>query len=214
MISWLNDRLILRPSQHAIDTPGKRRLLSYGDHQLEVWEHRRALDPSDQPNLYMLDFPGTASRAEAPGDFLDGYWSDAHVVIWCVNPLGYGGSSGSASLRELPGAALHAYDELQIAAEQAPIIVSGSSLGTVSALYLAAQRDVAGLLLQNPPDLREVIYHRGRWALLRWAARVLANHIPVELGSICNAEQATAPAVFVVAQQDEIVPPPIQQRIV
>lgn len=213
-LSWLTDRLILRPTQHAIRTVGERLLLPYGDHQLEVWAHRRAADASRPPSLYVLDFPGTASRAEEPGDFLDDCWADAHAVIWSVNSLGYGGSSGRASLRELAAAANHAFDQLLDVAQGTPVVVAGSSLGSVSALYLAAHRNVAGLLLQNPPDLREVILCRGGWRPIRWAARALANQIPVELSSIRNAEHATAPAVFVVAQQDEIVPTEIQQRIV
>lgn len=214
LLTWLTDRLILRPTRHEIDTSGERVALCYGEHRLEVWAHGRASDLQAPPKLYVLDFPGTASRAEAPGDFLDGVWADAHAVIWSVNHLGYGGSSGRASLGALAAAAEHVFDQLVATANGAPIIVAGGSLGSVSALYLAARRDVAGVLVQNPPDLREVILHRGRWAPIRWAARTLAHQIPPELSSLSNAARATAPAVFLLAQQDEVVPPAVQQRVV
>ncbi len=213
-LSWLLDRLILRPSRHRIDAGGEQLVLPYGDHKLEVWIHSRGPESTSRPSLYVLEFPGTASRAEQPADFIDGHWSDTHVVIWSVNPLGYGGSSGTASLRELPSAACHAFDELQKVAGASPIVVAGGSLGSVSALYLAARRETDGVLIQNPPDLREVILQRGSWHPIRWLARAFVNQIPIELSSLRNAEQATVPAVFVLAQQDEVVPHDVQQRIV
>lgn len=212
-LAWLSDELILWPSRHPIHAPAKRRVIPYRDGHLEVWIHHRGDNAARERELFLLEFPGTASRAEEPSEILDGAWPDAGVVVWSVNPPGYGSSSGRASLRDLPAMACHAYDELQQVAQGRRVIVAGSSLGCVSALYLAAHRQPNGVLLQNPPDLREVVLQRGaRWPL-RWVARAVAQHIPAELDSIHNAAQATAPAIFLLAMLDRIVPTTTQQRI-
>lgn len=209
----LTDRLVLRPTRHPIHTAGKRHVFAYASDQLEVWIQRRGEDAAAEPNLFVLEFPGTASRAERPSAFLDGYWSDARVELWSVNPPGYGGSSGHARLRALSIIAGHALDELQRVAQGRPVVVAGSSLGCISGLYLGANRKVSGLLLQNPPDLRQVILSRGRAWPLRWAAHVVAGQVPVELDGIHNAKRATAAAVFVLAMRDQIVPTAVQQQV-
>jgi len=87
-----------------------------------------------------------------------------------------------------------------------PVLVAGSSLGCVAALYLAAHCDVDGVLLQNPPALREVILARAKRMGLQWGARAIVRGVPAELDSIRNASRATAPAVFLIALADTIVP--------
>ena len=54
-------------------------------------------------------------------------------------------------------------EQLQTQAAGRPVLVTGSSLGCVSALYLAARHPFAGLILRNPPPLREVILARFGW---------------------------------------------------
>ena len=54
-----------------------------------------------------------------------------------------------------------------------PIVLFGASIGTAPALHIAAHRGVAGLILHNPPALRQLIlgqygwwnfgFWRGRW---------------------------------------------------
>jgi alpha-beta hydrolase superfamily lysophospholipase len=45
-------------------------------------------------------------------------------------------------------------------------------------------------------------------------ARVIARQVPSELCSLDNASQAKAPAVFLSAGRDRVVPPPYQQQII
>jgi pimeloyl-ACP methyl ester carboxylesterase len=134
--------------------------------------------------------------------------------LWSVNPPGYGGSSGTASLLHVPACAEAVLAELRAEAGGRPIAVTGSSLGCVSALYLAARHPVAGLILRNPPPLREVILARFKWRTLRLGARLIARQIPAELDAVRNAAAARVPAVFVMARRDRVVPPPCQQQIV
>ena len=213
-LSWVADRAILQPTLHEIQVPDRKpRRFSHGKGEIEVWIHRVGPDMQGAPHLYLLEFPGTASRAEHRTDFLEECWSQLCVEIWSVNPPGYGGSSGTASLKKLPAVAERALHEVQQTAGDVPVVVGGGSLGSVSALYLAARYQVAGVLVQNPPALCEVILAQSSWWHFTWAKRMIAAQISPELDSIENARRATAPAVFVSAQQDAVVPARIQRHV-
>ncbi|HEB56170.1 MAG TPA: alpha/beta hydrolase [Gammaproteobacteria bacterium] len=213
--SWLTDRIILQPTRHSLHVPQRKSLLfSYGGDQLEVWVHRIGPDTQSSPDLYLLEFPGTASRAEDSTDFIERCWSQQCVEIWAVNPPGYGNSSGSASLKKLPAMAERALMEVRKQAGDTPVIAAGGSLGSVSALYLAAHNMVDGVMVQNPPALREVILAQSGWWHFKWLTRRIAAQVPDELDSIANGRRATVPAIFVTAQQDRIVPSRIQRQII
>jgi pimeloyl-ACP methyl ester carboxylesterase len=215
-LSWLTDRIILEPSRHGIAVPHKqRKLVSNADGQLEVWVHRAGTGGNgSDPDLYVLKFPGTASRAEDSTGWVESCWPELCVEIWAVNPPGYGGSSGRPSLRHIPSMASLALDELKANVSGRPLLIAGGSLGCVSALYLAANYKIDGLLLQNPPALRETIDAQSGWWHFAWARSAIARQIPEVLDSIGNAEEARVPAVFLVAEQDRIVPARVQQQII
>jgi pimeloyl-ACP methyl ester carboxylesterase len=85
----------------------------------------------------------------------------------------------------------------------------GTSIGVTAALHVAASRpvDVAGLILHNPVPLRELILRRFGWWNLWLLAGPVALQIPKALDSTANAKTIRAPAVFLLADKDEIVPP-------
>ena len=215
-LSWLTDRIILEPSRHGIEVPHKeRRLVPHADGHLELWVHRAGpATKGNDPDLFVLKFPGTASRAEDSTAWIEHCWPGLCVEIWAVNPPGYGGSSGRPSLRQIPSMASRALDALRDQISGRPLLVAGGSLGCVSALYLAANHRVDGLLLQNPPALRETIHAQSGWWHFAWARSAIARQIPEELGSIGNATRACIPAVFLVAEQDRIVPAQVQRQII
>ena len=214
--SWLcrlADRLILCPTTHAIDVQDRRRhMVRVGDDAVEVWVHD--VGPADQDvDVYVLKFPGTGGRAERSTDQPGSFWPQLRTQIWAVNPPGYGRSSGCASLRKLGATARTVFDELRSGAAGRPLIVMANSLGGASALHLAANRSVDGLVLRNPPPLREVIL--GRYALrsLYLGAWLIAGQVPAELDSLSNARRSTAPAIFVTSDRDTIVPPKYQRQL-
>ena len=213
--SWLTDRIILQPTRHSLHVPQKKSLrFPHGNGEMEVWVHRVGLDTQQVPDLYLLEFPGTASRAEDSTDFVEACWSQRCVEIWAVNPPGYGNSSGTASLMKLPAMAEQALKEIRLVAGDTPVVAAGGSLGSVSALYLAAHFKVEGVIVQNPPALREVILAQSGWWHFKWLTRRIAAQVPRELDSLSNARGTTVPAVFVTAQQDRIVPTRIQRQII
>ena len=215
LISWMTDRIILRPTRHRLSaTQGKSLLLPHGDGFIEIWIRRVGSDTRVSPSLYLIEFPGTASRAEHSTDFVEKCWPLACVEIWAVNPPGYGQSSGTASLKKMAATATRVLKKVRQLAENKPVIVAGGSIGSMSALYLVAYHRVEGLMVQNPPALRELILQQSGWWKFRWLTKMIATRIPPELDSIVNARQAAVPAIFISAQQDTIVPLNIQRLII
>src|SRR6185437_716927 len=99
-----------------------------------------------------------------------------------------------------------AFDALRRCANDRPILPFGTSIGATAALHVAAHRPVAGLILQNPPPLREMILRRFGWWNLWLLAGPVALQIPKDLDSISNARTIHAPAIFLLAEEDEVVP--------
>ena len=215
LFAWVTDRVILGATRHPIPAEGKsRRVLTLpGVGQLEIWVSRVGPDNDEGPDVYVLKFPGTASRAEDSTDALAQWWPERCVEIWSVNPPGYGSSSGRASLRNFPSMSRTALEALRSEADGIPVVLYGESLGCVSSLHLAARHPVDAVLLRDPPPLRETVRSRYETGIMGWFAGLLAQHIPEELDTIENASKAAAPAVMVLSQLDRVVPFNLQRRV-
>jgi uncharacterized protein len=202
-LGHIGDRLILWPTTMPEDRHGATQLMiPFEDGELEIL---RATASRSAPEAYVLRFYGNADRAERWVTDEAAALADRGVELWGVNYPGYGASTGPARLKSVADAALTAYDALKKIAAGRPIYVFGTSLGTTAALHVAAERNVAGLLLQNPPPLRELIFGDHGWWNLWLLAYPVSRQIPSELDSIANAKRARCPAVFLLADQDEVV---------
>jgi uncharacterized protein len=212
----LPDRLILFPSTYRIDAGAAvRKGLPFEGGELEVWTARSALaQQRSQPEIYVLRFYGNADRADRWVAAEAEMWNNRAVEVWGMNYPGFGGSTGPARLARLGPAALTAFDALQKTAGDRPIVVFGASLGTTTALHIAAQRKVAGLILHNPPPLRQIILRQFGWWNLWLFAGPMAQKIPRDLDSIANARAVHVPAIFLLAEQDEVVAPKFQRLVV
>jgi hypothetical protein len=73
---------------------------------------------------------------------------------------------------------------------------------------------IAGLIVQNPPPLREMILRRFGWWNLWLLAGPVALQIPKDLDSIANAKALHAAAIFLLAEKDEVVPPRYHRLVV
>jgi pimeloyl-ACP methyl ester carboxylesterase len=217
MLARLADRLILKPSTYPIPTDDKaRRVVRWDGEEIEVWTQRvgaTSRGSDGETDVFVLKFPGTAGRAERATEHPAECWEDCRTELWTVNPLGYGGSTGRASLRQVAPTARAVWTQLNRHAGGRPILVTGNSLGSLSALYLAAHFDVDGVLLRNPPPLRQLIVGRHGWWTLGVGAWALARQVPDELCAIRNAAAATAPALFLMSGKDRLVHPRYQRRI-
>jgi len=212
----LPDRLILFPTSYRID-PGAatRKGIPFQNGELEVWTARSALaHQRGQPDIYVLRFYGNADRADRWVAAEAGMWNERAVEVWGMNYPGFGGSSGPARLARLGPAALTAFDELQKVAGNRPIIVFGASLGTTTALHIAARRKIAGLILHNPVAMRQIILRQFGWWNLWLFAGPMAFKVPAELDSVANARTSRVPAIFLLAKNDEVIAPRFQRLVV
>ena len=128
-----------------------------------------------------------------------------------MNYPGYGRSTGPAKLDAIAPAALATYDALAAEAHGKPIVISGSSLGSAVALYVATQRPAAAMVLQNPPPLQRMIMEEYGWVV----PSVVVAQIPAQLDSLANAPRVKVPAIFILSGVgDRTVPPKFQQMVV
>jgi pimeloyl-ACP methyl ester carboxylesterase len=212
----LTDRLLLFPSTNRLDAgAATRKAIPFQAGELEVWTARSAMARlRDEPAVYVLRFYGNADRADRWVALEAEMWNNRAVEVWGINYPGFGGSTGPARLAKLGPAALTAFDELQKTAGNRPIIVFGASLGTTTALHIAAHRKIAGLILYNPPALRQIILRQFGWWNLWLFAGPMAYKIPAELDSVANARASRVPAIFLLAEKDEVVAPRFQRLVV
>jgi pimeloyl-ACP methyl ester carboxylesterase len=212
----LPDRLVLFPTTNRIDAgTAIRKTIPFEGGELEVWTARSALaDRPGGPEIYVLRFYGNADRADRWVAAEAGMFNNRAVEVWGMNYPGFGGSTGPTRLARLGPAALTAFDELQRAAGDRPIIVFGASLGTTTALHIAAHRKIAGLILHNPPALRQIILRQFGWWNLWLFAGPMAQKIPADLDSVANARAVHVPAIFLLAEKDEVVAPKFQRLVV
>lgn len=212
----LPDRLVLFPTTDRIDAGAAiRTAIPFEGGELEVWTAASKLaQQRGQPEAYVLRFYGNADRADRWVADEAEMWNQRAVEVWGMNYPGFGGSTGPARLARLGPAALTAFDELQKTAGSRPIVVFGASLGTTTALHVAAQRKIAGLILHNPPPLRQIILRQFGWWNLWLFAGPMAQKIPADLDSIANARAIRVPAIFLLAENDEVVAPKFQRLVV
>jgi hypothetical protein len=212
----LPDHLILFPTTAPIDANGAvRKMLPFQSGQLEVWTAKsRLAQQKGGADIYVLRFYGNADRADRWAAAEAEMWNDRAVEVWGMNYPGFGRSTGPARLSRIGPAALTAFDELKRHAADWPVVVFGTSVGATPALHVAAHRRVAGLILHNPPPLREIILRRFGWWNLWLLAGPVALQIPKDLDSISNARTIQARAIFLLAEEDEVVPPRYQKLVV
>jgi pimeloyl-ACP methyl ester carboxylesterase len=214
MFTGCADRIVLYPTTDPIDPDGARQVVvPFGSGQLELFVARSPGCASGEPTAFDLELVGNGARAEVVATPIAEHWGDRPVEVWALNYPGYGQSTGPAKLDSIPPAALAAYDAVARIANGRPIFLGSHSLGTTVALYVARHRTAAGLVLLNPPPLRELILQHYGWWNLWLAALPVAGGIPSELDSLSNAPHVTPPAIFLSAENDSIVPPRFHRMV-
>jgi hypothetical protein len=215
MLGGCADKLILFPSRHTMSAAGARqRTVPFQDGQLEVYVSRSPGATTRPVEAFVLRFLGNAERAEMDAIPAAEDWRDKPIEMWSVQHPGFGQSTGPASLKRLPPAALAAYDALAQEAKGKPIFISATSLGTTLALYTASRRDAAALILRTPPPLKSLILGRYGWWNLWLAAVPVSMGVPKEMDALHTAPQVKAPAMFILIDTDEIIPLKYQQKVV
>jgi uncharacterized protein len=212
----LVDHLILFPTTAPVDAHGAtRKTIPFQNGELELWTATSFVaQRGGGADIYILRFYGNADRADRWPAFEAEMWNERAVQVWGMNYPGFGGSTGPARLARIGPAALAAFDELHRQANGGRIVIFGASLGSAAALHVAAHRPVAGLILHNPPAMRQMALRQFGWWNLWLLAAPLAAQLPRDLDSIANAKATHAPAVFLLAENDEVVAPRFHRLVV
>jgi pimeloyl-ACP methyl ester carboxylesterase len=216
LFGHLPDHLILFPTRTPIDPGGAvRKMVPFQNGQLEIWtaESQRARQQG-RADVFIFRFYGNADRADRWAAAEAEMWNDRAVEVWGMNYPGFGGSTGPARLSRIGPAALAVFDELKRQAADRPIVVFGASIGATAALHVAAQRPVTGLVLHNPPPIRQMILRQFGWWNLWLLAAPVALQIPLDLDAIANARAIHTPAIFLLAEKDEVVAPRFHRLVV
>lgn len=132
------DRLILFPRAFdAVMEDAERRLIDTSVGRVEVWIGRT--QTGRPPDAYLLSFHGNGDSGDNMLMLERRFWREHAVEIWSMNYPGYGRSDGPAHLDRLAPPGVAVFDALRQQAGNAPIVVSGNSLGTTLALHVAAR---------------------------------------------------------------------------
>jgi len=205
---------VLWPSTDYID-PGslERELIPAGGNQLEAWKTRVNIEVSD-PKVIVIKFIGNAGRAERSTPQPASLWKDTHAEIWTINPFGYGGSSGEASLQNFSEMVDAVYTFVKSQFPDFKLVVFGNSIGSLPALRLAAKYSVDGLCIRNPVPIHQLISQRPKYAIPSLGlSSLVAMQIPQSLNTVKNAKLATAPALFVTCTEDTLILPRFQAKV-
>jgi pimeloyl-ACP methyl ester carboxylesterase len=162
------------------------------------------------------------ASASKPAPLLVYYGGNAEEVSWqaaepwpadwslaLVNYRGYGRSEGKPSEKALYADAELVFDALAARPDidRTRIVLVGRSLGSGVATYLAAHREVAGLVLISPYDSMTALGQR-HFPLL--PVRLLLRH---PFDSLSRAPSLRAPLLAVVGERDDIIPPEHSRRL-
>jgi pimeloyl-ACP methyl ester carboxylesterase len=121
----------------------------------------------------------------------------SHAIL-LVNYRGYGESEGRPTEADLVADALAIFDEMND--KYGSIVVLGRSLGSGIAVQVAANRQTKGVILVTPYDSIVAVGQ----AMYRWAPVSLLLKDPFD--SIAASSTVTEPALFLIAEQDEVIP--------
>jgi len=194
----LQDKLIFFPPQpvkNIYHSVSKNEIeFSINNETLHGWK----IDLNAANNKTILYFGGNAEDVV----YLNHEAKEFNVrQSFAFNHPGYGKSTGKPSQISLYNNALHIYDLLvkkyQLSSNN--IIVVGRSLGSSVATYLAANREVAGLILITPFDSIENIVSK---QYKFFPVKLLLKH---PFSTIDYIRKVKNPVLMLAAQEDEII---------
>ncbi|MEX0707772.1 MAG: alpha/beta fold hydrolase [Woeseia sp.] len=190
--SWLylgQDALLYYPTPESTRTDAVALRLSHDEETLKVWK-------AGGGEAAVIYFGG---NAEDVGFNIPSFTRDIpDATHYFVNYRGYGGSTGSPEEAANYRDAAYVFDYVSERHEQVSVI--GRSLGSGIAVWLAAERPVARLVLITPFDSIEAV------------ARNAYPWVPVSLllkdkyRAVDRVPEVDAPVLILVAEADSIIP--------
>lgn len=147
---------------------------------------------------YILFFHGNGSAAKFEID-RGQIFRDAGYNVLLAEYRGYGGSSGETSAQVILEDALLVHDWVREKSDEA-VFVAAHSLGTGAATYVAANRDIAALLLEAPyASLADVAADKYPFV----PVKALFKH---EINSAAFMGNIIEPVLIMHGTQDRVIP--------
>jgi uncharacterized protein len=209
---------LVLPANHEVvthDEGARQQVLTVNNKKIDCWVAHSPGAQTAEPQGYVLFFVGKGERTEKWITAVAGAWKEKPVEVWGMNYPGSGQSTdGTPRLKTAADEALNLFDHVNALAKGRPIFIHAASFGTAMALSVSARRPVAGMVLQNPPPLKQLILGRYGWWNLWLIAGPVAMEIPGEFDSLENARNTHARAIFLLSDGDSLVPAEYQKKVV
>jgi uncharacterized protein len=165
--------------------------------------------PRERAEFTFIAFHGNAANIANRAD-LYRFLADSPANVLALEYRGYGKSGGRPSETGMYADALAGYEFLTtqkgVRADQ--IISFGQSLGTAVATRLAAQRKVAGLVLEAPFPSASAVARRAFWFLPGVALLVHG-----QFNTSAQIQRVAAPVMIVHCRQDPVIPFQLGQAV-
>jgi hypothetical protein len=146
----------------------------------------------------LLGFPGNAWNADDLSTFLARRLDDLDIAVFHYR--GYAPSEGAPSEAALFADALLIHDMLVERLQPQRVLAAGFSLGSGVAAYLAARRDLQGLVLVTPFDSIEAV------AASRYAWAPVKRLLQHPFRSDEHLRGLAVPTAVIMAEQDRVIP--------
>ena len=175
----------------------------HGEVDLTGWFFKGRIGP-DQPMI--VYYGGNAEDIAFNFHSLDRFTTRCLLFM---NYRGYGGSEGRPAERALCEDALFILDTVirTQGIDPAHVILMGRSLGSGVAAYVAARRKVGGVILVTPFDS---LTHVAQVHYPIFPIRLMLKH---RFDSASIAPTITTPALFLTAENDQVVPVRLANRL-
>ena len=164
----------------------------------------------DDAAVDVLYFGGNEFRIDDFGGLLADAFKPLPVSVFVADHRGYGRSTGKPTLALLKSDALALYDYLDARNGTRPIIVHGFSLGSFLAAHVAANRPVAGTILESTAtNVKD-------WARANVPSPLIRVKIADSLKGEDNVrfvKSYTAPLLLMTGANDRITPPSFAQTL-
>lgn len=178
--------------------------------KLRGWLYRG--DKPDAP--FVLFFYGSNEDLAHEANRLSWLSDTLHINAVCFDYPGYGFSGGTIGVPAIQSAALQEFDYVQqrvVPNLATPIVSYGWSIGTSMAIHVAANRRVAGLILQAPPATAEEMM---RWSSkhdVPWYGRGVVkmkadSDVTQVYENAAGIRNVSSPLLIIQGELDDVVP--------
>ncbi len=169
---------------------------------LDAWYFQRP-----EAECTVVYFGGQGHHMVTSRDFIEGFLEGTSAELFMIDYRGYGQSDGKPTVDALKSDALAVYDKVVSLDGERCVIAHGHSMGAFMATWLAENKPVDGVVLENPP----VSVESWTGALVPWYLDLFISFdIDPALkdeDNLARVRKLQAPLLVIAGGEDKITPP-------